>query len=63
MHSALKMARQGSGQVSIPIPDKRSTSQAEIKENVSVELRHLLQFPHGAVDNCKHGATTFFQTP
>jgi len=53
------MAGQGLGQALVPAPDEWSTSHAEIKEDSSVESRHLLQLPHGATENCKHGATAF----
>lgn len=49
--SALEMAGWGSGPGSIPTPDEEPTSHTEIKENISLELEHFLQFFHGTEDN------------
>lgn len=60
--STLKMDRQGSGQASILIPNKQSTSHAEIKENIPMESQHFLEVPHGAADNASTGLQ-HFQSP
>lgn len=56
------MAGWGSDPGSIPTPDEEPTSHTEIKENISLELEHFLQFFHGTGDNASM-RLQHFQTP